>query len=194
MFLPKVFLKCFPVVSIAEPIFSLPCFISTRLWKQMHFVHPDFPSDLLIPVTKVPCQHSGAQIFIAEIWLKCFSFWFVGHFHRRSHMFCYVNIFLFCLQGDVGLPGPPGPPPSTGILEFMGFPKGKQGEKVCKSSLQTLSPSTLFLSGAWEVDRARSCFHKHMDLMCLFICLFPLGRVSQVLKDSLGAKDCLASR
>jgi hypothetical protein len=34
------------------------------------------------------------------------------------------------LQGDVGLPGPAGPPPSTGELEFMGFPKGKKGSKV----------------------------------------------------------------
>lgn len=39
------------------------------------------------------------------------------------------NVSLI-LQGDVGLPGPAGPPPSTGELEFMGFPKGKKGSKV----------------------------------------------------------------
>ena len=59
-------------------------------------------------------------------------------FIRNQAYSAYVDTFIFCLQGDVGLPGPPGPPPSTGILEFMGFPKGKQGEKVCKYNLQTL--------------------------------------------------------
>ena len=39
-------------------------------------------------------------------------------------------MFRLILQGDVGLPGPAGPPPSTGELEFMGFPKGKKGSKV----------------------------------------------------------------
>lgn len=34
----------------------------------------------------------------------------------------------------MGLPGPPGPPPATGTLEFArpaGFPKGDRGEQVC---------------------------------------------------------------
>jgi hypothetical protein len=40
------------------------------------------------------------------------------------------TVYPLILQGDVGLPGPAGPPPSSGELEFMGFPKGKKGSKV----------------------------------------------------------------
>lgn len=62
---------------------------------------------------------------------------FVSYLQRTNspsrEMVCLVLLclkFLLILQGDVGLPGPAGPPPSTGELEFMGFPKGKKGSKV----------------------------------------------------------------
>lgn len=62
---------------------------------------------------------------------------FVDYNQKTSLLFAkMVCIIILCsivsliLQGDVGLPGPAGPPPSTGELEFMGFPKGKKGSKV----------------------------------------------------------------
>lgn len=62
---------------------------------------------------------------------------FVNYTQRANllsgEMACVVSALLtfpLILQGDVGLPGPAGPPPSTGELEFMGFPKGKKGSKV----------------------------------------------------------------
>lgn len=71
------------------------------------------------------------------------------------------------------------------------FQRGSK-EKRSVNSVYKLSPCSFCQEhGRWI---GQGLAFTLMDLMCLFICLFPLGRVSQVLRDSPGAKDCLASR
>ena len=86
-----------------EPAVSFhpSCFLPLQCWYRKHLVR-------LRIIT-------GGQTYLLEKW----------------PVWCLLCLmFRLILQGDVGLPGPAGPPPSTGELEFMGFPKGKKGSKV----------------------------------------------------------------
>lgn len=123
---------------VTGPFFFLCFFFSPFPYNPTGLMHcivcVNFQS-LLVFMAEFLQQSSGLKYFVLHmkvvIWMDFCDSWATYSRSKMFHLYYYLPI---CQQGDVGLPGPPGPPPSTGILEFMGFPKGKQGDQVCKYS------------------------------------------------------------